>query len=629
MQPLAPGTWPSPLSAADVACAGISFGEVAVTDGGRTIWWSESRPAEKGRTTILRRTGDGPVEEMLPLGLDARTRVHEYGGACWLVLGDGFVTSDLHDQRLWRVEGGVATPLTPETEQRDRFGDPVLLPGGTHLACVREQVADTVTHSLVSVPLDGSGVVTVLWDASDFVCTPRLSPDGCSLAFLTWDHPQMPWDGSQVRVGSLAGNVLSRVRLVLGDARTAMQQPVWRPDGSLVAVGEVDGWWNLVDSDGAPLWRVDEECGWSMWQLGTSSVAVVSGNRLAVVHGQAQRNLSLLGADGVVTPLNLPFTSWRPVLAASGKTVVGVAAGPDSKERVIAVDVASGRWHEVAGPEQPDPSWTAIPEMIMVPSVDGRVTHAVLYPPTSPLAELPAGVAGPYVLAVHGGPTGHTPVRYDAEIAYFTSRGIGVVEVNYGGSTGYGRPYRDALRGNWGVVDVEDCEAVARWLLDEGKASQVAIRGGSAGGWTVLAALTRGGSVFGAGASYYGVVDLVPFASTTHDFESRYLDGLIGPLPEALDLYVERSPLTHVDRLDRPLLVLQGLDDPVVPPEQAELLIAALKQKGVRYAYLPFAGESHGFRDAANVAASLEAELSFYGQVFGFVPPGVSVLPLS
>jgi dipeptidyl aminopeptidase/acylaminoacyl peptidase len=293
---------------------------------------------------------------------------------------------------------------------------------------------------------------------------------------------------------------------------------------------------------------------------------------------------------------------------------------------VVAVDTATGTWREVVGPQQPDPAWAPVPESVAVPSTGGRTTYANLYPPTNPGED--GSVPAPYVVFVHGGPTSQVPARYDAEKAYFTSRGLGVADVDYGGSTGQGRPYRDALQGQWGVVDVEDCEAVARWLIEQGRASSVVIRGGSAGGWTVLAALTRGESVFSGGASYFGVVDLLPFAETTHDFESRYLDGLIGPLPEARELYVERSPLSHVDTLDRPLLVLQGLEDKVVPPAQAELLVEALAAKHIPHAYLAFEGEGHGFARAENRTASLEAELSFYGQVLGFTPPGVPAVEL-
>jgi dipeptidyl aminopeptidase/acylaminoacyl peptidase len=631
MTSLPPGSWPSPLTAERVARAGVSYGQVAVTDGGRTVWWAESRPAEGGRTTVLRRTADGPAEEVLPATLDARTRVHEYGGACWLVVDGGLITSDLHDQRLWSVLGGTSAPLTPETGLADRYGDPVLLPGGRFVACVRESMGDLVTHELVAVPLDGSAAqdrsaVVVLWSGSDFVSSPAVSPDGASLAFLTWEHPNMPWDGTSLRVGRLDATALSDVAVALGGDGNAVQQPLWRPDGSLWCVAEVDGWWNVVTADGSPVWRVAEECGLPLWTLGLRSVVPLADGRVAVLHGHGARTLSLLSADGTVTPVDVPFTSWRNSLAVSGSTLVAVASTSTTLGRVVALDLDSGAWREVAGPEQPDPAWSPSPEEIAVPSSDGRVVHAYLYPPTSPDAT--ADGLPPYILWVHGGPTGHVMPHYDEEVAYFTSRGIGVVDVNYGGSTGYGRDFRNALRGQWGVVDVEDCESVARSLLAEGTASAVGIRGGSAGGWTVLAALTRGDSVFATGASYFGVVDLLPFAETTHDFESRYLDGLIGPLPEARQLYVDRSPLSHVDRLDRPLLVLQGLDDPVVPPEQAELLVAALKAKGIAHAYLPFEGEAHGFRKAENTAASLEAELSFYGQVLGFVPPDVPVLPV-
>ena len=635
---LPPGSWPSPLSADDVARAGVSYGQVAVTDAGATVWWSEGRPAEGGRTTVLRRVGDGPVEEVLPARLDARTRVHEYGGACWAVVGEGLVTCDLHDQRLWSVTGQSAAPLTPETGLADRYGEPVLVPGGRFVICVREVTgAARVRHELVAVPLDGSAAddrdaVVVLWAGSDFVSSPRLSPDGGWLAFLTWEHPNMPWDGTTLRraplrTGPSLEPALGAVEVVLGGDGNAVQQPVWCPDGSLWCVAEVGDWWNVVRSDGSPVWQVEQECGWPLWQIGMSSVAALPDGRVAVLSGRGARSLSLLAPDGAATAVELPFTTWRPWVAVDGTTLVAVASSPTTLGCVVAVDLSTGAWREVAGPQQPDPAWCPEPEELTVPSAGGRVTYAYLYPPTSPFAT--AEGLPPYVLWVHGGPTSQVPPHYDDEIAYFTSRGIGIVDVNYGGSTGYGRAYRDTLRGQWGVVDVEDCEAVARWLLAEGRASAVGIRGGSAGGWTVLAALTRGGSVFATGASYFGVVDLLPFAETTHDFESRYLDALIGPLPAARQLYVDRSPLSHVDTLDRPLLVLQGLDDPVVPPAQAELLVEALRSKGIAHAYLPFAGEAHGFRKAENVAAAIEAELSFYGQVLGFDPPGVPVVPMS
>ncbi len=628
------GTWPSPLTAADAAAASTAYSDVAVTDSGRTVWWSESRPSEGGRTTVLRRAADGPVEQVLPAELDARTRVHEYGGTCWLPHEGGLITSNLTDQRLWLVPAGPsdsARPLTPETDARDRYAEPQLLPGGEHLLCVREQVLDDRTaHQLVAVPLDGSGDVRILWDGSDFVGSPAVSPDGRQLAFVTWEHPRMPWDGTELRVADLTTvPSLDGVRTVLGGAEESVQTPAWEGD-VLRAVTDRSGWWNLVRVAGdtvEPLWPVDEECGWPMWRLGMTTHRTLSGERTAVVH---DGRLAVLSPDGSATDVDLPFTGWMPFLAVDADVVVGVAWTPTTLPQVVAVDLTGEvtSWRVVAGPEQPEPAWAPVPETVAVPSVDGRTTYAHLYPPTSPQARLPEAAGAPYVLTVHGGPTAHVPERYSAQKAYFTSRGIGVADVDYGGSSGYGRAYREQLRGQWGVVDVEDCEAVARWLLASGRATSVAISGGSAGGWTVLCALTRGDSVFGAGTSSYGVADLVPMAEDTHDFESRYLDGLVGPLPAARNVYDERSPLSHVDRLDRPVLLLQGLDDPVVPPAQAECFVAALQDKNVPYAYFAFPGEAHGFRKAETQVAALEAELSFYGQVLGFEPPDVPVLPL-
>ena len=622
------GSWPSPLTPEQVADAGTAYGEVAVTDGGRTVWWSESRPAEGGRTTVLRRTGEGPVEEVLPAELDARTRVHEYGGRCWVPHGDGLVTSDLHDQRLWLVEDDEARALTAATGLADRYAEPQVLPGGTHVLCVRERVGERVVHELVAVPLDGSAEVVVLWGWSDFVASPAVSPDGTLLAFVTWDHPRMPWDGAEIRVADLLpGPALGPAAVVLGGPEEAVQSPAWEGE-RLRAVTDRSGWWNLVriEADGPrPVWPVEQECGLPPWRVGATTHVDLDAGRVAFVH---DGRLAVLDPSGDVTDVDVPFTSWGPFLAADGDTVAGAAWTPVTRPAVVAVDTGRGTWRTVATGPQPDPQWAPAPVTVEVPSAGSRTTWAHVYPPTSPEARLPDGAGAPYVLFVHGGPTSSSPPRYRDEIAFFTSRGLGVVDVDHSGSTGYGRAYRERLRGQWGVVEVEDCEAVASWLLAGGRATGVAIRGGSAGGWTVLSALTRGGSVFSAGTSYYGVADLVALTEETHDFESRYLDGLVGPLPEAREVYDARSPLAHVDRLDRPVLLLQGLDDPVVPPAQAELFLQALQGTGVPHAYLPFEGEAHGFRRAETVAAALRAELSFYGQVLGFTPPGVPLLPL-
>ena len=620
----APGAWPSPLSAAEVAAGGVHLGDVALSDGGTTVWWTELRPTEGGRTTVLRKRADGPAEEMVPPGFDARTRVHEYGGRCFLPLNDGLVTSDGPEQRLWRIEDGAAVPLTPPTDRADRYAEPLLLPGGTHLLCVRERLGERVAHALVAVALDGSGT-TELWTGSDFVAAACVSPDGERVAFLTWDHPRMPWDGTELRVAPLLpGPALGSAAVVLGGRSESVFQPEWEDDRTLRAVSDRSGWWNLVrvpaeGGEPAALWTVEQECGWPQWRLGYASHGAVE-TGVAVVHGRATQSLGVL-ADGQVEDLDLPFTSWSPSMAANGRTVVAVAATATTGWSVVRVDVATGAYERVAGPPDPDPEWTPAPETVELPTAGGRTTWAHLYPPTSP--EHGTDGPTPWVVFVHGGPTSQTFPHFDAEKAFFTSRGIGVADVDHGGSTGHGRAYRELLRGRWGEVDVDDCEAVARALVAQGRASGVAIRGGSAGGWTVLSALTRGSSPFGAGTSYYGVADLAGMAAVTHDFESRYVDGLVPP-----DQWQERSPLTRADRLDRPLLLLQGLEDPVVPPAQAEDMAAALAGRGVPYGYVTYPGEAHGFEHAENVASSLEAELSFYGQVFGFVPPGVPVVPL-
>ncbi|HZB51508.1 MAG TPA: prolyl oligopeptidase family serine peptidase, partial [Mycobacteriales bacterium] len=376
-----------------------------------------------------------------------------------------------------------------------------------------------------------------------------------------------------------------------------------------------------------------EEFGAPLWMLGYRTYALLGDGRLAVCHGTDTTAVAVLDpATGELTDLDLPYTSWQPALAVSGDRAATVAAGPGTGAAVVLVDVAAGTATELRAslPDLPDPAYLPVPEAITVPGPGERDVHAWVYPPRSPVAVGPDGERPPYVVFVHGGPTTHSPGVLDLEKAYFTSRGIGVVDVNYGGSTGYGRAYRERLRRQWGIVDVEDCVAAVEALVRSGAAdgARLAIRGGSAGGWTTLAALT-GTDVFAAGTSHYGVAELIDFAAETHDFESRYIDGLVGTLPQDRDVYVERAPLSHVDRLSCPVLLTQGLEDKVVPPAQAEQFVAALSRKGIPHAYLAFEGEQHGFRRAETVIAALEAELSFYGQVLGFTPPDVPVLPLS
>ena len=645
------GAWPSPIGASDVAVAGIRLsGPTTVhTDSGDEVWWAEARPTEGGRTVIVRRDAAGAVSDVLPAGWNARTRVHEYGGTAWLPLpGGGLAFADWSDQRVYRLDPGstAPTPLTPEPAEAAglRYADPVLAPGGEEIWWVREaHDQGTIRRHIVAVPVSGAAAadpaaVREIAGGSNFVAFPRPAPDGRRLAWIAWDHPRMPWDGTELRVGELgpAGTVTS-VATVLGGPDESVLQPEWADADTLYAVSDRSGWWNLYrlpagGGEPEPLCPRAEEFGHPLWQLGMTTYAVLADGRLVVRHGTDTLALGVLDpATGELTDLDLPYTLFGSV-DVDGDTVLTTAASPVEPPEVVAVDLPTGAVTVLrrSMAEPPDPAYLPQPRSIVVAGPGERDVHAHVYPPSSPDAVAPDGELPPYVVFVHGGPTSHSPAILDLEKAYFTSRGIGVIDVNYGGSTGYGRAYRERLRREWGIVDVEDCVAAVQALVRDGLADgeRLGIRGGSAGGWTTLAALTTT-DAFAAGVSYYGVAELIAFTADTHDFESRYIDGLVGTLPEDRDVYVERAPLSHVDQLSCPVLLLQGLEDKVVPPSQAELFAAALEKKGIPHAYLPFAGEQHGFRKQETVVAALEAELSFYGQVFGFEPPGVPVLPLT
>jgi dipeptidyl aminopeptidase/acylaminoacyl peptidase len=645
------GAWPSPIGASDVAVAGIRLsGPTTVhTDSGDEVWWAEARPTEGGRTVIVRRDAAGAVSDVLPAGWNARTRVHEYGGTAWLPLpGGGLAFADWSDQRVYRLDPGstAPTPLTPEPAEAAglRYADPVLAPGGEEIWWVREaHDQGTIRRHIVAVPVSGAAAadpaaVREIAGGSDFLAFPRPAPDGRRLAWIAWDHPRMPWDGTELRVGELGpdGTVTS-VATVLGGPDESVLQPEWADADTLYAVSDRSGWWNLYrlpagGGEPEPLCPRAEEFGHPLWQLGMTTYAVLADGRLVVRHGTDTLALGVLDpATGELTDLDLPYTLFGSV-DVDGDTVLTTAASPVESSDVVAVDLPTGAVTVLrrSMAEPPDPAYLPQPRSIVVAGPGERDVHAHVYPPASPDAVAPDGELPPYVVFVHGGPTSHSPAILDLEKAYFTSRGIGVIDVNYGGSTGYGRAYRERLRREWGIVDVEDCVAAVQALVRDGLADgeRLGIRGGSAGGWTTLAALTTT-DAFAAGVSYYGVAELIAFTADTHDFESRYIDGLVGTLPEDRDVYVERAPLSHVDQLSCPVLLLQGLEDKVVPPSQAELFAAALEKKGIPHAYLPFAGEQHGFRKQETVVAALEAELSFYGQVFGFEPPGVPVLPLT
>lgn len=625
------GSWPSPLSAADVAAAPPRIDGAAFV--GDEIWWGQTVPEEAGRTTVRRRLLGGSVEDVLPAPASARSRVHEYGGGAWAATADGeLVYVDKGDQRVRAVRPGApARTLTPDDASASYGG--LSVQAGRLLAVRERDTGGRVPERhLVEIALDGSSQVRVLVGGSDFVAQPALSPDGRRLAWIAWNHPDMPWDRTELRVGQIGAEGVDHWRVVAG-GETAALQPVWTSPTALAYLDDPDGWWNIRRRDGeadavtvAPR---ESDTGGPLWVLGTRWFAALDDGGYVAVRTRGGDEIVHIRTDGSEELLDIPVTTNAAVEAVAGRRVLVSGAGPRHPGGLWLVDLDAGSIELVAGGEAPwDAAWTPHASDLVTDGPTGEV-HAFAYPPTNPDVRAPEGERPPYVVFVHGGPTAHSGPAATAKITYFTSRGIGVLDVNYGGSTGYGRAYRERLRGQWGVVDVADVAAAASALADAGAAdpARLAIEGGSAGGWTVLAALV-GTDVFSAGISRYGVGDARALAADTHDFEARYLDGLIGPLPDAEDLYVERSPLSRPERFRVPLLILQGAEDAVVPPAQAEAIRDALASRGVPHAYVLFEGEGHGFRRAETVVRALEAELAFLGQVFGFSTPGVPSLPL-
>lgn len=637
------GSWPSPLTAAAAAAAAPRLeGAVFVGD---DIWWGEAIAEEGSRTAVRRRTADGRIETLLPGPWSARSRVHEYGGGSWTASADGrlfFVEKT--DQRVWMLAprtGAAATagadsastpvPLTADAGDV-RYGGLTWQHG--RLLAVREDHTGggVPRRAIVAISPTGDGA-TALVDGSDFLAQPSLSPDGHRLAWIAWNHPDMPWDRTEIRVADL--RLDPPAVTTLPTRGSAPLQPTWTASDTLLYVDDTDGRWNLWRADGpfddgdatttTPLEKTDADTGGPLWVLGTRWFAPLADGRIVAIRTHGSDKTVVIAPDGSARVLDVPARSRTSIEDVSGTRVLisGAGAGVSG---IWLVDVdGDTRLLRGGGPDG-GPEWLPEGRAVTFPGAHGPV-HAFDFPPTNPNVQAPEGELPPYLVWVHGGPTAHVSGVADTKVAYFTSRGIGVLDVNYGGSTGYGREYRERLRGQWGVVDVDDVIAAASGLAEEGRADgkRLAVEGGSAGGWTVLSALVRS-DVFAAGISRYGVGDARALAADSHDFEARYLDGLIGPLPEAEQLYVERSPLTRADRFRVPLLLLQGADDTVVPPSQSEAIRDALAARGVPHAYVVYDGEGHGFRRPDTIVHALETELAFLGEVFGFETPGVPPL---
>lgn len=624
-----PGAWPSPLSAPLVAQAGSSL--MWSQPMGDDLWWDEVRPSEGGRTLVVSRQ----LGDILNAPWSAKSQVHEYGGISWLGLvrnGQALLAFvNKADQRIYITKPqGVPQPLSPESPagQSHRYIEMIAV--GDEIWCIREvHIEERVERDLValSVKLSGVGSLRILESSSHFYAHPRISADGRYLAWIAWEHPQMPWDGTELRVAEVSNGQLSNVRALAGNVETSCLSPEWGPNNELYFICDKSGWWNLwhVDLTGKLRHVIEEtsEWGFPLWQLGMRALAVLPDGQLLAVHGpvDARKMVRVNPQTCAMQDLDSDLTDFKPSLSVSNGKAYAVGASATVVSQLIEIDVLPWKVSNVVSSIQApiDARYFPRPHEISVVRNDGRTVFAILHAAHHP--DFEPSEKPPLMVVVHGGPTANSSATLSMKYAYFTSRGISVVDVNYGGSTGYGRQYRNLLRGQWGVVDCEDVIAMVSSLIEQDVCAhdKVVIRGGSAGGFTVLNALVNS-SLFAAGASYYGVADCTTLATDTHDFESRYLDTMIGAYPAQKDLYIARSPLTHVSQLSSPLILFQGLEDKVVPPSQSEAFRDACSAKGLKHAYVAYEGEGHGFRQATTIVSSLETELKFYGEVLGFEP---------
>ncbi|WP_204153357.1 S9 family peptidase [Leptolyngbya sp. CCY15150] len=618
------GSWASPITSDLIVAGSLRLGEIRL-DGDR-LYWSEGRPTEGGRNVVVSWKA-GSTQDVTPAPFNVRTRVHEYGGGAYIVV-DGIVYfSNFLDQRLYRqAPGADPTPVTPEGPYR--YADAVWDAGRQRLVCIREDGSGDgePVNAIAALSLDPDSYGTVLVSGSDFYASPRLSPDGRHLAWISWNHPNMPWDGTELWLAEVdeQGQVHG-AHCIAGGLEESVFQPEWSPDGVLYFVSDRTGWWNLYrwhDNMVEPMCPKSAEFGLPQWVFRMATYGFASVDTLICTY--VERGIQVLArldtTTKKLTPIATPYTAIGG-LQVSDKQAVFLGGSPDAPSAIAALDLITEQVQVLRRSSQMDidPGYLSMPQVIEFPTSNGLTAHAIYYPPQNKDFVAPEGERPPLRVQGHGGPTAATSATFNPGIQYWTSRGIGILDVNYGGSTGYGRAYRERLKGNWGIVDVDDCAHGAEYLVQQGQVDgdRLVIQGGSAGGYTTLAALTFR-NTFKAGASYYGVSDLKALAEDTHKFESRYLDGLIGPYPERQDLYEARSPIHHIHQLACPVIFFQGDEDKIVPPNQAEMMVSALKDKGLPVAYVLFAGEQHGFRKAENIKRTLDGELYFYAQVFGF-----------
>lgn len=620
------GAWRSPITAERIAAGSLRLGAVALE--ADAVYWLEGRAAEGGRSVLMRCASDGHVQALTPAPFNVRTGAHEYGGGAYRVARDTVWFVNFADQRVHvQRRGEPPRPLTPEGPWR--YADLIHDARRRRLIAVRETHQDGGEPASTLVSLDTAmDSARVLAAGHDFYSSPCLSPDGRHLAWLCWDHPRMPWDGTELWVAAIDGSsALGPATRVAGGPDESVFQPQWAADGALCFVSDPGGWWNLYCWRGdavSPLCPMQAEFGQPQWQFGMSTYGFDATGAVVCAYctGGVWRLARLDRNGGRLQPMELPYTQLQDV-RVSGHRAAFLAGAPDRPTAVVTLDLASGRPVVLreATTLDFDSGYVSRPDRVTFPTGGGEAAHGFLYLPRNPAHRAAAADRPPLIVVVHGGPTGAASDALHLPTQFWTSRGFAVLDVDYRGSTGYGRAYRRLLQGQWGIADVEDCVNGARHLVATGQvdAHRLAIRGSSAGGYTVLAALAFH-EVFRAGASYYGVSDLEALARETHKFESHYMDWLLGPYPAARDTYRARSPIRHAERLSCAVIFFQGLDDKVVPPNQAHRMVSALERRGLPVAYVPFEGEQHGFRRSETLRRALEAELYFYGRIFGFRP---------
>jgi len=627
-RPVAPyGSWKSPITSDSIVAGSIGLTQPLID--GEEIYWIEMRPTEGGRNIVVKRDSRGATHDLTPKEFNARTRVHEYGGGDYTASKGKVYFSNFSDQRLY-VQEHVEEPVAITPEALMRYADVVVDEARQRLICVREDHtgANEAINTLVSLKLnfnDDCGQVLV--SGNDFYSSPKISPDRSQLAWLTWNHPNMPWDGCELWTGRLDehGSLQEKVK-VAGGVDESIFQPEWSPDGVLYFVSDRNGWWNLCrqsrDGGAENVYEMNAEFGMPQWGFGMSIYSFESAERIVCAY--VERGIFRLAFLNTRTrelePIEAPYTDIRYVRASAGMAVMRVAS-PLEPAAIVRLDCETRSFDILRRSNNLsiDAGYYSNPQQVEFPTSEEVTAHGFFYRPTNRDFQAPPDERPPLLIQIHGGPTAAATTALSLAIQYWTSRGIAVLDVNYGGSTGFGREYRQRLQGKWGIVDVDDCVNGARYLVerDEVDAERLLITGGSAGGYTTLCALTFR-DTFRAGASHYGVSDLEALQKDTHKFESRYSDGLIGPYPERKDVYYERSPINFIEQLSCPVIFFQGLEDKVVPPNQAVMMVEALKDKQIPVAYLPFEGEQHGFRQAQNIKRALDAELYFYSRVFGF-----------